>query len=165
MILPRGGILQLARGFLESSGRVGQAGASLSTYRGRIASRKPGLVRHPHSTGSKIIHAGEMKTFIQSLSLTSGAGLLAIVSAAVVWVLCYVFPLSLRKLWIVIVPLILSYCLYWSPVWFFGEPSQEYHTWMILFLVSWSLPGWLSGFFSKSIAAKASDRSAPADGL
>jgi hypothetical protein len=83
----------------------------------------------------------EMKTFIQSLSLTSGAILLAVVSAAVVWVLCTVFPVSLRKLWVVIVPLVLAYCLYWSPVWFFGEPSSEYHTWMFAFLVPWFLAG------------------------
>ena len=83
----------------------------------------------------------EMKTFIQSLSLTSGAILLAIVSAAVVWLLCSVFPVSVRKLWVVIVPLVLAYCLYWSPVWFFGEPSSEYHNWMFAFLVPWFLAG------------------------
>ena len=82
-----------------------------------------------------------MKTFIQSLSLTSGAILLAFVSAAVVWLLCSVFPVSLRKLWVVIVPLVLAYCLYWSPVWFFGEPSWEYRNWMFAFLVPWFLAG------------------------
>ncbi len=82
-----------------------------------------------------------MKTFIQSLSLTSGAILLAFVSAAVVWLLCFVFPVSLRKLWVVIVPLALAYCLYWSPVWFFGEPSWEYHIWTFVFLVPWFLAG------------------------
>lgn len=82
-----------------------------------------------------------MKTFIQSLSLTSGAILLAIVSAMVVWLLCSVFPVSLRKLWVVIVPLVLAYCLYWSPVWFFGEPSWEYHNWTFVFLIPWFLAG------------------------
>jgi len=39
------------------------------------------------------------------------------------------------------VPLVLAYCLYWSPVWFFGEPSWEYHNWMFAFLVPWFLAG------------------------
>jgi len=82
-----------------------------------------------------------MKAFIQSLSLTSGAILLAFLSATVVWLLCYVFPVSLRKLWVVTVPLVLAYCLYWSPVWFLGEPSWEYHNWMFVFLFPWFLAG------------------------
>jgi hypothetical protein len=82
-----------------------------------------------------------MKTFIQSLSFTSGAILLAFVSAGVVWLLCSIFPVSLRKLWAVIVPLVLAYCLYWSPVWFNGEPSSEYHNWAFVFLIPWFLAG------------------------
>jgi hypothetical protein len=82
-----------------------------------------------------------MKTVIQSLSFTSGAILLAFVSAAIVWLLCSIFPVALRKLWAAIVPLVLAYCLYWSPVWFNGEPSSEYHIWMFAFLIPWFLAG------------------------
>jgi hypothetical protein len=82
-----------------------------------------------------------MKTFIQSLSFTSGAILLACFSAVVVWFLCSLFPVPLRKLWVVIVPLVLAYCLYWLPVWFNGEPSWEYHNWMFVFLIPWFLSG------------------------
>ena len=82
-----------------------------------------------------------MKTFIQSLSLTSGAILLALVSPGVVWLLCSVFPVSLRRLWVVIVPLVLAYCLYWCPVWFLGEPSWDLHNWQFVFLVPWFIFG------------------------
>jgi hypothetical protein len=82
-----------------------------------------------------------MKTFIQSLSFSSGAILLAFVSTVVVWFLCFVCPVSLRKLWVVLVPLVLAGCLYWSPVWFLGEPSWEYHNWMFAFLIPWFLAG------------------------
>jgi hypothetical protein len=65
----------------------------------------------------------------------------AILSAGVVWLLCSVGPATLRGLWVVIVPFAVAYCLYWSPVWFSGEPSWEYHNWMFVFLIPWFLAG------------------------
>jgi len=50
----------------------------------------------------------EMKTFIQSLSLTSGAILLAVVRRQSFGSV-HRIPGSLRKLWVVIVPLVLAY--------------------------------------------------------
>ncbi len=44
-----------------------------------------------------------MKEFVDSLSLGSGALLVAILSAGIVWLLCFLFPRSLRKLWAVTV--------------------------------------------------------------
>ena len=81
-----------------------------------------------------------MKTSIESLSLGSGAVLVAILSAGVVWLLCYVFPMFLRILWVVIVPLTFAYCLYWSPVWL-GADSSEYSVWEFIFVVPWFLAG------------------------
>jgi len=82
-----------------------------------------------------------MVKLIQSLSLSSGAVLIAIVSSATVWLLGQVSPSRLRKLWIVIVPAVLAYCLYWSPVWFAGEPGSEYSTWQFAFYIPWFLAG------------------------
>jgi hypothetical protein len=42
---------------------------------------------------------GEMKAFVDSLSLGSGALLVAILSTGIVWLLCFLFPASLHKLW------------------------------------------------------------------
>jgi hypothetical protein len=67
-----------------------------------------------------------------SAGLRFGGGRLALVLR---------IPGVFTKLWVVIVPLVLAYCLYWSPVWFFGEPSWEYRNWMFAFLVPWFLAG------------------------
>src|SRR5713226_7330674 len=103
-----------------------------------------------------------MKTFIQSLSFTSGAILLAYFSAVVVWFLCSVFSVSLRKLWVVIVPLVLAYCLYWSPVWFNGERRGSTTTGCSYFSFHGFSPGlflrrWLFGFLKSAVPAKCHD--------
>ena len=82
----------------------------------------------------------DVKTFIESLSLGSGATLMAIGSALLVWPLCYVRPTILRWLGVVAVTLVLAYCLYWSPVWLGGNPS-EYFSWAFLFIGAWFMAG------------------------
>jgi hypothetical protein len=82
-----------------------------------------------------------MKTFVNSLSLGSGAILVALLSVAVVWLLCSVLPAALRSLWAVIVPFSLAYCLYWLPVWLGAEPS-EFGAWAILGVGAWFLAGY-----------------------
>src|SRR5215467_10749726 len=82
-----------------------------------------------------------MRTFVESLSLTSGAFFIAVVSSAVVWILCRVSPGGLPKLWIFAVPAVFTVFLYWSPVWFAGEPGSEYSTWQFAFYVPWFLAG------------------------
>jgi hypothetical protein len=89
-----------------------------------------------------------MKALVESLSLGSGAILVAILSAGVVWLLSSVFPESLRKVWVVIVPFAFAYCLYWSPAWL-TEGSEfdralirsEYRTWAFLCIGAWFLAG------------------------
>ena len=81
------------------------------------------------------------------MSFWSGAFLIAVVSALIVWLLCSCFP-RLRWLWAVIVPFALAYCLYWSPVWLDADKSEfnhallrsEYHTWQFI-IVPWFLAG------------------------
>jgi hypothetical protein len=89
-----------------------------------------------------------MKGLIESLSFGSGAFLIAIFSAGIVALLCFACPRSLHKVWVVIVPLVLSYCLYWSPAWLAdGSEFQralirsEYHAWAPLFIGTWFLAG------------------------
>ena len=59
-----------------------------------------------------------MKALVESLSLSSGAALAAVVSVSIVWLLCSVCPPSLYKVWVVIVPFALANFLYWSQAWF-----------------------------------------------
>lgn len=81
-----------------------------------------------------------MKEFVESLSLSSGAILIAALSVAVVWLLCYVLPVALRWVLAVIVPFIFAYSLYWLPVWLGADPS-EYSAWAVLCVGTWFLAG------------------------
>jgi predicted membrane protein len=81
-----------------------------------------------------------MRSFVESLSLFSGAILVAIASAGVVSLLSFVSPAGLRRPLAIVVPLIFTYCLYWTPVWLGADPV-EYHAWMFLFLLVWGLAG------------------------
>lgn len=90
-----------------------------------------------------------MKAFLESLSFGSGAVLIAIVSAGVVWLLCFSCSSSLRKVWVVIVPLALANSLYWSVAWLEAEGDKyhralvmsDYRMWAPLFIVAWFLAG------------------------
>lgn len=90
-----------------------------------------------------------MKAFLESLSLSSGAVLIAILSAAFVWLLCFVCPSFLRKVWVVIVPLVLANSLYWSAAWLEADGDEyhralvmsDYHNWAFLFITLWFLAG------------------------
>ena len=84
--------------------------------------------------------AAAMRDLIESLSLSSGAVLIALVSLGVVWSLSSAFPKALRPLWVLIVPLVLAYSLYWSPVWLGADPF-EYNVWRWLFIGTWFLAG------------------------
>ena len=90
-----------------------------------------------------------MKAFLESLSFSSGAVFIAILSAGVVWLLCFACPPSLRKVWVVIVPLALTNCLYWSVAWLEADGDEyhralvmsDYRMWAPLFIVAWFLAG------------------------
>jgi hypothetical protein len=81
-----------------------------------------------------------MRTFVESLSLGSGAILVAVVSAGFVSLLCSVGPATLRVLWVAVVPISFANGLYWSPVWLGADPS-EYHAWALVVVLPWFLAG------------------------
>ena len=89
---------------------------------------------------------GRMKTFIESLSLGSGAVLVAFLSIGVVWLLCSVLPKVPEALWVVIVPFFFAYSLYWLPVWLGSDPSG-YGVWQGLGVGTW----FFSGFFPSAV--------------
>lgn len=90
-----------------------------------------------------------MKAFLESLSFSSGAVLIAILSASVVWLLCFACPSSLRKVWVIIVPLAFANCLYWYEAWLEADGDEyhralvmsDYHNWALLFVGAWFLAG------------------------
>ena len=83
-----------------------------------------------------------MLGFLNSLSIGSRAGLVALVSALLA--VAYAQLSSQRAVWILNLgmPFIVSYSLYWSPVWL-GADSLEYGAWAPLFIVPWYLAGLL----------------------
>jgi hypothetical protein len=87
-----------------------------------------------------------MKTFLESFSLGSGSLLIAVLSTGVVWLLRSLLPKNLHSLSAVVVPFVLAYCLYWSPVWL-GSYSDEYSAWAVLGIGTW----FLAGFFPSAV--------------
>jgi hypothetical protein len=83
----------------------------------------------------------QMKETLESLSLGSGAVLVAVLSAGVVWLLCAISPVSLRWIWAVIVPFIFAYCLYWSPGWLGSDDVSQYGAWAGIGVGTWFLSG------------------------
>jgi len=82
-----------------------------------------------------------MKEFLKLLSLGSGAVLVAVLSAGVVWLPCAISSVSLRWIWAVIVLFILAYGLYWSPVWLGSDDVSQYSAWAGLCVGTWFLSG------------------------
>jgi hypothetical protein len=81
-----------------------------------------------------------MRAFIESLSLGSGAALIAVLSAVFAAAISRVRPASVRWLSVVIVPFVISFCLYWLPVWL-GADGSEYSSWQFLVVGVWFLAG------------------------
>jgi len=85
-----------------------------------------------------------MKELLNSLSLGSGAAVVAFCSAALVALLCYVRPVILRWLGAMAVPFALGCGLYWSPVWLGSNDVPQYSAWQFLVIGVWFLAGFAS---------------------
>jgi hypothetical protein len=84
-----------------------------------------------------------MRELIESLSWTSGFLLVAVISAVIALFTGRLQATALRWGAIVVTPSTVSYCLYWSPVWF-GADSSEYSAWSGVFVIPWSAMGILA---------------------
>jgi hypothetical protein len=69
-----------------------------------------------------------------------GALGVVLVSAILAFVWTRIRSTPLRWLLALSVPLVISYSLYWSPVWL-GADSSEYSAWAPLFIVPWYIAG------------------------
>jgi len=87
-----------------------------------------------------------MGSFFDSLSIGTGALLVAVVSAVAVWLLCLASAVSLREIWVVIVPLTVAHCVYWAPVWLGAATHSEYQVWAFM-IIRWFLAGVLPSAF------------------
>jgi len=84
-----------------------------------------------------------MLKFIDYLSWQSGFPVVMAMSAVLALFSRRLQPAPLRWFVGVIAPIVISYCLYWSPVWLKGHSSSEYSSWEGLFVVPWSLAGFV----------------------
>lgn len=84
-----------------------------------------------------------MRQLVESLSWTSGFFVVAVLSAVVALVTGRLNPAALRWATGALVPIAISYCLYWSPVWL-GADSSEYSAWSGVVVIPWSLVGILA---------------------
>jgi hypothetical protein len=81
-----------------------------------------------------------MLELVQSLTLQSGAVVVALVSALLAFVWTGFPSKSVQWLLGLSVPLAVSYFLYWSPTWL-GASRSEYSTWAPLFIAPWYFAG------------------------
>jgi hypothetical protein len=89
-----------------------------------------------------------MKEFVESLNLITGPIVIAALSFGFVWLLCSKVSLRFGALWAVIVPLVVAYSVYWSPVWFGADPS-EYGAWEFMVI-----PLFFAGFFPSAVLVR-----------
>ena len=81
-----------------------------------------------------------MRQFIESLSWTSGFFVVALLSAVAALLTGRVSGGALRWSATALVPIAISYCLYWLPDWL-GVGSPEYSSWVSAIVIPWSFVG------------------------
>jgi hypothetical protein len=82
-----------------------------------------------------------MAELLDSLSLQTGALVVALTSAVVGVLVAWIAPRKVAAGLAIAVPIALAYCLYWSPVWLGGHNSAEYSTWVLFVVGVWSIVG------------------------
>ena len=81
-----------------------------------------------------------MLNFLLSLSLGSGAILIGASSAFLAFLFAFIPFTKLRWFFALVMPFVLSYSLYWWPVWLGQDPS-EYYSWALVAIVPWYAVG------------------------
>jgi hypothetical protein len=104
-----------------------------------------------------------MLDLLRSLSLGSGAIVVGLCSAVSAVFLARIQTSSLRWLLLVATPILLSFVLYWSPVWFGANPS-EYSVWSLLGIGAWSFAGLLVSVIVGLIVTKYRNKLRPQHG-
>ena len=81
-----------------------------------------------------------MREMLQSLSLTSGAVVLAVVCGLIAYVASRATSLKAGAVVGVLASGVLSFSLYWAPVWL-GAAAAEYSAWAVLIIGVWFIAG------------------------
>jgi hypothetical protein len=96
-----------------------------------------------------------MRAFFDSLSLGSGAFLIAVLSALFALGTARLRPAAIRWTMAALVPLALSYCCYWMPVWL-GRPRDQDWSWEPIGVGFW----WLAGLLASTVVTIIASRHA-----
>lgn len=82
-----------------------------------------------------------MRDIINSLSLGSGALVVAIISGLMAVGLSRIK--SKKIVWVtgIIVPFLIAHLLYWAPIYFYGSNPSEYSSWSGIFITPWYAAG------------------------
>jgi hypothetical protein len=72
-----------------------------------------------------------VQAFFQSLSLTSASVIVAVISAVAALLIGRIASAVARWFAAVLLPFVLSYAVYWMPVWL-GADGSEYSAWALL---------------------------------
>jgi hypothetical protein len=102
-----------------------------------------------------------VKEFILSLSFSSGALIVAVVSFIIGLVISGIKSRKLKWMISLIVPFFVAYILYFSPVFFFGSDPSEYSAWSGIFIIPW----YAAGLFGSVIVIFIMKRNKDADQL
>jgi hypothetical protein len=95
-----------------------------------------------------------MLEFLKSLSLYSGVLLVAAVSIAALIAAFRLLPRWAQWCTGVLVPVLLAWSLYWSPVWLGAAGRSEYSAWSWLGVGAWSAAGLLANSAVAIIAVR-----------
>lgn len=82
-----------------------------------------------------------MKDIINSLSLGSGALVVAILSALIAAGSSQIKSKKIKGMSGFIIPFFIAYCLYRSPAYFFGSDPSEYSAWSGIVIMPWNAAG------------------------
>lgn len=81
-----------------------------------------------------------MLKFLMSISIGSGAFFVALASAIFAAAWGHIRSELIRTILALMLPVLISYSLYWAPVWL-GRDSSEYSAWALVCIIPWSVAG------------------------
>lgn len=95
-----------------------------------------------------------MLDLLNSLSLGSGAVLVAVATAIIAFTIGIFWRNKFIWGLILIIPFPIAYCLYWLPVWLtpFDLDQSEFHAWAWIFIIPFSLAGIVGSLIGFALA-------------
>ena len=94
-----------------------------------------------------------MLALLRSLSMESGALIVALCSAVFAVFFVRIPGTAVRWLLLLVTPFALACALYWSPVWL-GAESSEYSAWALALIIPWYVLGAVVSIFVAYVVSR-----------